>query len=115
MQFSIVSKAYAACTPGTGINLSDCLKLSNDTLVKDRYSNLASLTNLIVSNLFVFAGIILFFLVFLAGFKFISGGKKGVEDARSIISTALIGFTIMFSAYWIVQIIAYITRSNIEI
>lgn len=105
----------ADCTPGMGINLSDCLKLSDDSLVRDRYSSAGFLVNLIVKNLFVIAGIILFFLILLAGYKFIIGGKKGVEEARTLITTALTGFAIMFAAYWIVQIMKVITGTDIPL
>ncbi len=102
------------CNPGSGfIPLGDCLKLSDDTKVSETYTTPAFLVNLLVRNLFVVAGIILFFMILLAGFKFIAGGKKGLDDAKQIMSAALIGFLLMFSAYWIVQIVKLITRTNI--
>ena len=102
------------CNPGSGfIPLGDCLKLSDDTKVSETYTTPAFLVNLLVRNLFVVAGIILFFMILLAGFKFIAGGKKGLDDAKQIMTAALIGFLLMFSAYWIVQIVKLITRTNI--
>jgi len=104
----------ADCNPGSGfIPLGDCLKLSDDTKVSETYTTPAFLVNLLVRNLFVVAGIILFFMILLAGFKFIAGGKKGLDDAKQIMTAALIGFLLMFSAYWIVQIVKLITRTNI--
>lgn len=100
-----------------GIDLNDCLRLSDNTAIKDRkvYTELGAFVTLITRNLFVFAGIILFAMLILAGYKFILGGKKGLEEARSLISTAIIGFLIMFSAYWIVQIVQLLTGANIPI
>lgn len=115
MKFSIVKQAYAQCNPGTGIDLSDCLLLSDGTPIKNTYGDAGFLVNLIVKNLFVIAGIILFGLILLAGFKFITGGKKGAEESRTIISTALTGFAIMFSAYWVIQIIKLLTGADIPI
>lgn len=102
------------CGAGSGgINLGDCLRLSDSTRVSSVYDNPAFLVNLIISNLFIVAGIIFFLFLILAGFKFITGGQKGAEDAKGIIQTALIGFVIMFAAYWIIQIVALLTGINI--
>ena len=119
MFFGIIPTVYALpasppeispCGAGTGeINLGDCLKLSDNTKVSTVYDNPAFLVNLLVSNLFVVAGIIFFLFLIVAGFKFITGGQKGAEDAKNIITTALLGFIIMFAAYWIIQIIALLT------
>ena len=114
MKWQIVPKAYA-CNPGQEgvVDLSDCLRLSDSRPVSEVYTDPAFLVNLIVSNLFVLAGIVLFVMIIIAGFKFIQGGAKGLEEARKIMGQALVGFIIMFSAYWIVQIVALITGANI--
>lgn len=104
----------AQCAPGGGgINLADCLRLSDFQAVSEVYSSPAFLVNLIVRNIFVLAGIVLFLLVIYAGFKFIHGGKKGIEEATSIATTAVMGFLIMLAAYWIVQIVQLITGADI--
>lgn len=116
MFFGLIPTAYAQnpCTPGSGgVDLGDCLQLSDSTRVSDVYDTPAFLVNLIISNLFIVAGIILLFLAIFAGFRFITGGQKGAEDAKNIITTALIGFVIMFAAYWIVQIVALLTGIQI--
>jgi hypothetical protein len=106
----------AQAQPGSGnqgIDLGTYLRLSDSRTVSEIYSNPAFLVNLIVKNLFVLAGIVLFLMVFYAGFKFIQGGAKGAEEAKTIATTAVIGFIIMFSAYWVVQIVALITGTDI--
>jgi len=119
MLFGIIPTVYAAeevspCYAGTGgVNLGDCLRLSDSTKVSDVYSNPAFLVNLIVSNIFIVGGIIFFLFLIVAGFKFITGGQKGAEDAKGIITTALIGFIIMFASYWIIQIVSLLTGVNI--
>lgn len=118
MIFGLIPTVYAQevspCGAGFGgINLGDCLRLSDSTRVSTVYDNPAFLVNLIVSNLFVVAGIIFFLFLIVAGFKFITGGQKGAEDAKNIIQTALIGFIIMFSSYWIIQIVALLTGITI--
>lgn len=102
-----VKPVYAFdCGAGDGgIDLATCLRLNNDTAIQDYYKDPASLINLLVRNLFVGAGIILFFLLILAGYKFILGGKKGVDEAKTLATNAILGFVIMFCAYWVVQLI----------
>ena len=117
----LIPTAFAAdpveispCGAGQGgINLGDCLRLSDSTKVSDVYDTPAFLVNLFVTNIFVIAGIIIFFLAIFAGFKFITGGAKGLEDAKGIFSAALLGFIIMFSAYWIMQIVVLLTGITI--
>lgn len=119
MLFGIIPTVYAQpatptevspCGAGTGeINLGDCLRLSDSTRVSDVYDNPAFLVNLLISNLFVIAGVIFFLFIIVAGFKFITGGQKGAEESKDIMKTALIGFSIMFAAYWVIQIIALLT------
>ncbi|MBP7875379.1 hypothetical protein KA012_00090 [Candidatus Woesebacteria bacterium] len=93
----------------TPVNLGDCLRLGNDEAVSSVYTTPAFLVNLLVRNLFVIAGMVFLFLIFLAGFKMISGGKKGFEEAKTIATSAVIGLVIMISAYWIVQLVGYLT------
>jgi len=97
------------------IDLGEVLCLSNDTAVKEVYTSPAFLVNLIVRNIFVVGGVILFLLIFYAGFKFIQSGSQGKEEAKKIITTALIGAIVMFCAYWIVQIVAVVTGINIPV
>jgi hypothetical protein len=108
---AIVPKAFAACsTGGGGIDLRECFLLgTNDRTVTSVYSQPSVLINLIVRNVFILAGIIFFFVILYAGFQYISGGKKGAEQAKTILTTAILGFVIMFSAYWILQILRIIT------
>ena len=114
---SFVSKAYAACSPATGnINLADCLTLGDrNTSVSDvvAYQTPGGIVNLIVSNLFVIAGILIFFTFIVAGYKYISGGKTVMEEKNKIATSDVVGIIIMFSAYWIVKIIELITGTNI--
>lgn len=112
MAFELIPTIYAACENAGGenpVDLGECLLLGNGEAVKDIYTTPAFLVNLIVRNLFVFAGIIIFLLVFYVGFKMISGGKKGFEESKSIITSAAIGLIIMICAYWIVQLVGYLT------
>lgn len=112
----LVRPIYAQCDPGKGnVNLGDCLVLRDDRTIAEVYSKPAFLINLLAQNIFAIAGVVLFFMLLLAGFKFVAGGKKGAEDAKSILTTAIIGFIIMFTAYWIVVLVEIITGINIPV
>lgn len=114
--FAIVGKVYAQCGAGSqegGIDLGNCLQLGNGVTVSSIYNSPAFLVNLIVRNLFVVAGIVIFLLIFYAGFKFIQDDTKGKDEAKKIIGAALAGAIVMFSAYWILQIIKVLTGVNV--
>lgn len=111
----IIPQAHAACNPSSGsIDLGDCYTLGvGGDSVKNVYNTPAVLLNTIVSTLYVAGGIIFFFLIIYSGFKFISGGTKGKDEARGIITTAIAGLIVMFVAYWIIQILEIITGSKL--
>ncbi len=101
------------CNPASGeLNLVDCLILNPEkgNTVKEVYGTPAVIVNVIVRNLFVLGGIVLFLMIIVAGLKFaMSPESKGKEDAKNIAQGAGIGFLIMFSAYWIIQILEILT------
>lgn len=81
------------------------------------FPTLSDLVNVLVKNVFVLAGVLLFILLILGGLKFItsagSGEEKEMVQAKSALTAAIIGFIIIFGAYWIVQIIGFISGVNI--
>ncbi len=91
-----------------------CDAAGNCKTVGEKYKSLSDLVNLVVTNLFVFAGIFLLFLLILGGLSIIaSDSSKGVEEGKKKITSAIIGFLVMFSAYWIIQIVEFITGVTI--
>ncbi len=114
--WSIVPKVYAACDPSKdGVKLTDCFYLnpSSKTTVSGVYGTPTTLINLVVRNLFVFAGIILFLMIIYSGYQIISGGTKGQEQAKNTMTTAISGVIVMFAAYWILQIVKVVTGADI--
>lgn len=110
----LIPKAYAACdTSVSGVNLGDCLLLNESESVSDVYSTPSVLINVIVQNLFIGAGLLIFIAFLYAGFRYITGGTEGKADFIKIVKTAITGLVVMFAAYWIVQIIQVITGTNI--
>lgn len=118
MSYKLVSTVFAQENPcgaggDGGINLGDCLQLNDGSTVSSVYDTPATLVNAIITNIFAITGVVLFIMIFVAGFKFVTKGKDGMEDAKKILTNALIGFIVMFSAYWIVQIVSLLTGVNI--
>ena len=102
------------CNPGEGgVDLGICLRLSDDTPIKNVYSQPAFLVNLIVRNLMILGGMMVLVLAIIVGYKYLTGGKKALQDINQIALWGLVGFLIMFGAYWIVQLIKLITGADI--
>lgn len=95
------------------VDLSSFLVLKDGQKVSEVFKTPADMVNLIVSNAFVVSGIFIFILIILAGFKFLSSEAKGMEEAKTLIMNAGIGFGLIFGAYWIVKIMEFITGVKI--
>lgn len=78
---------------------------------------LGDFVSMILSNALVVSGIlILFFLIFGGISIMINAGKnnaEGVEKGKKAITAAVVGFVVVFSAYWIIKIIEEITKLQI--
>lgn len=75
-----------------------------------RLSTPGGIISEVLSFAFPIAGIILFVMMIMAGFKILSGAtnSKAVDEGKQMITSALIGFIILFAAYWIAQLIELI-------
>lgn len=62
-------------------------------------------------NVYIAAGIILFFLVLMGGFTMImsAGNQEKLQQGRKTLTSAVAGFVILFASYWIIQIIQVVT------
>lgn len=56
---------------------------------------------------FGFAGLVLLIMIILAGFTLLTsaGDAKKLEQGKSRLTYAIVGFLVLFAAYWITQII----------
>ncbi len=81
------------------------------------FPDIGTLVNVLVKNVFVIAGVLLFVLLIFGGLQFIisagGGDEQGVGKGKNAITAALVGFILIFAAYWIVQIIEFITGVKI--
>ncbi len=77
----------------------------------------ASLLNAFVPKIMVLAGVIFFILLIVSGFQIImhagSGDAKQMSKWKDTLKAAVIGFLIIISAYWIMQIIQNVTGVKI--
>ena len=82
-----------------------------------RGQGLADFVSVILFNAIVIASILLLFLLVFGGISMIIGaGQSNPESTakgKKAITSALIGFLIIFTAYWIVQIVERIAGFNI--
>lgn len=71
---------------------------------------LGGIVSSILPYLFVISGLILLFYLIWGGFSLMlsKGDPKAVESAKARITNAVIGFVIIFIAYWLVQFVGKI-------
>ncbi len=85
--------------------------------VHDVYSEPATLVNIIVKNSLIVAGIIFLVLLIAGGIMMIasagSGDQKKAATSKSLITDAVIGFLVIFTSYFIIQIIEILTGIKI--
>ena len=80
-------------------------------------TGIGDLVTVILSNALVIAGIIMLFLLVFGGVSMVIGaGRDNPEQAakgKQAATAAVIGFIIIFAAYWIIQIVEYFTGIKI--
>lgn len=81
------------------------------------YGSIGEFISAVLPNIYVVAGVILFFLMIGGGIMFIksagSGDEEKVKKSKSAITAALVGFLIIFLSYWIIQLIEILTGIKI--
>jgi hypothetical protein len=80
-------------------------------------SGIGSLVSVFLKISFIIAGLILLFYFILGGIGMISAAGKSdpktAEQAKATITSAVIGFVVVFIAYWIVKLIALELNINL--
>jgi hypothetical protein len=73
-------------------------------------ANIGTIVSKLVLYLFPFAGLIMLLYFLSGGYKYLlsRGDPKALAEAKGSITTAIIGFIIVFAAFWIVQIIGVV-------
>ncbi|MFA6518224.1 MAG: hypothetical protein WCV93_01050 [Candidatus Shapirobacteria bacterium] len=91
--------------------------LGSGHTISSSYPNLAVLVSIILKNALTVAGIVFLALLIFGGLTFIinagSGDSKKTAQSSGAITNALIGFLVVFLAYFIIQIVEVITGLKI--
>jgi len=99
------------------INISDKFFGNGSSNPLTQLEDVGSLVSIIVNAAFVLAGIILLFFLIFGGISIIAGaGKDNPEQAakgKQAITSAVLGFVVVFASYWIVQLIELVTGITI--
>jgi hypothetical protein len=68
---------------------------------------IGEIVSAIIPYLFTAAGVLLLLYLVMGGLQMMTSGgdPKAMQDAKGKITNALIGFLIVFTSYWVVQII----------
>ena len=87
-----------------GFNLT---KLNKDVALKGKFTNLGDVVNALIPYIFGIAGFILLLMIIFSGFQMLTsaGDPKAMEAGQKRLMNSLIGFIIIFLAYWIVKFV----------
>ena len=102
-------------------NIGDELKLGEGTTGVQAKSITSLGTTLypifwvIIKNIYILTGIILFFMMVVGGVGMIAnaGNAEKQKQSSQTITSAVFGYLIMFAAFWIVRLIEVITGKTI--
>lgn len=85
------------------------LEILNSPVV-NRFTSPAGIVNRVLLFLFPLAGLALFVMLVWGGFDILSNAhnSSGLKAGRERITTALIGFFLLFASFWIIQIVQWV-------
>lgn len=97
-----------ASTPG--FDIGSKLNFQGSTATQE-YGSVSKLFNNILPNVYIAAGLIIFFMIIFGGFTIISnaGNTDKTKEGGQIITSAIIGLLVLFASYWIIQLIQVVT------
>jgi len=82
----------------------DYSSLINKTGLSTDFSDIASIINTLVPLLFTGAGLLMLLYLLYGGYHFLisAGDPKAIQEAKGKITFAIVGFLVIFLAYWLV-------------
>ncbi|EKD80274.1 MAG: hypothetical protein ACD_40C00156G0008 [uncultured bacterium] len=94
----------------TSFNLGDQLLFQGEKATAE-YSTADKLINNVLPNVYVAAGLVIFFMIVFGGFMIIAnaGNADKTAEGSKIITSAIMGLLVLFASYWIIQIIQVVT------
>ncbi|HKC04995.1 MAG TPA: hypothetical protein VKC54_03925 [Patescibacteria group bacterium] len=85
----------------------------SNPLGRNDLTGIGGLVSLFLNISFVIAGVILLFFFILGGIGMIASAGQSdpqkAEQAKKTVTSALIGFIVVFASYWIVQLLGTLT------
>lgn len=93
----------------------DYTQLNNAIGLNSGNDSLGQIISNLLPTLMTIAGLILFGMLVAGGFTMLAGAadKEAQEKGKKQITSAIIGFLIIFLAYWIAQILQVIFKIDI--
>ncbi|MFH2085912.1 MAG: hypothetical protein ABII21_03965 [bacterium] len=87
----------------------------NDAIGLKGNANIGSIVSTLLPIILQVAGLILFGMLVMGGFTMLAGAadKESQEKGKGMVTSALVGFLIIFLAYWIAQLLQIIFKVNI--
>jgi hypothetical protein len=104
----------ARLNPGEITNGNPSLSLPGGYLINDplsgKFSDLGDIISSLIPYIFGLAGLALLLILIWGGFEMMTsaGDPKKMESAKGRLTGAVVGFIIIFAAYWLVQILEVI-------
>jgi len=101
------------------VNIGDELMIKPNEAITDapQFASPGALISIFLKNVYVIAGVLLLVLLIFGGISIISsaggGDAKKTAQGQKAMTSALIGFLIIFASYWIIRIVEVITGLNI--
>lgn len=87
-------------------------------LAKYGFQSLSELVSFLIPRFLLLAGIIFFILVIGAGIRVVmtagSSDPHAQEQAKNFLTLSITGLIIIFGAYWVLQIINFITNNSLS-
>ncbi len=89
------------------LKLSEEIEIEGPTAIEEKFPNMAAIISELLKYIFVIAGLTLFVLLIIGGFGLLtSGGSPDkIKAAQGKITSAVIGFVIIFISYWLMRIL----------
>jgi len=96
-------------------SLNPLKQFSNNPDRTEQFSTPGGIISVVLDFAFPIAGIILFIMLIIAGFRMLVGAtdSKSADEAKQMATSAVIGFVILFAAYWIAQLLQLVFGINI--
>ncbi len=99
------------------VNIGEDLPLGNGKNISETYSSVGPLVSSLLKNSLTLAGIIFLILILVSGVTLIAGAgssdSKKIEQSKKTLTSSIIGFIVVFTAFFVIQIISVITGVKI--